>query len=75
MKEIIIPSKLRMQLPDQLAYELELIKTPEKIESNKIKFYVLIGVFGTIFVGLIAYLIYENHQKNLKSRQSVQQLV
>ena len=35
MKEIILNSKQRMLSPDQLAYELGQIPTPEKMETNK----------------------------------------
>ena len=73
MEEIIIPSNLRMQLPDQLAYELDLIKTPEKIERNKINAYVLIGVIGTLIAGITIYFIYENHQKKIKRKQILPQ--
>ena len=73
MEEIIIPSNLRMQLPDQLAYELDLIKTPEKIERNKINAYILIGVIGTLIAGITIYFIYENYQKKIKRKQILPQ--
>jgi len=59
-----------MQSPDKLAYELGLIQTPKRIESNQIKSYILIGIIGTIILGLSVYFIYENHQKNMKRKNN-----
>ena len=64
MKEIIITSRQRMLSPDQLAYELGQIPTPEKIENTKIASYILFGVLATITVGLISYNIYNQYQEN-----------
>lgn len=69
MEEIITPSKLTMQMPDQTAYYLGLIKTPEKINNNKIYSYIFIGVIGTIGLGLIGYYIYLINQENLKNKK------
>lgn len=67
MEEIIIPSYLRMQLPDQQAYELKLIKTPEKIETDKIKAYILMGAFGTLITILTILYVADRYKKNTKN--------
>ena len=64
MKEIIITSRQRMLPPDQFAYELGLIPTPDKIENSRIASYVLIGVFATVTIGIITYAVYQNHIEN-----------
>ena len=63
MKEIILNSKQRMLSPDQLAYELGQIPTPEKIETNKIITYILIGGFTVITIGLLSYGFYQIYQE------------
>ena len=51
-------------MADQLAYELGQIQTPEKIETNKIITYILIGGFTVITIGLLSYGFYQIHQEN-----------
>jgi hypothetical protein len=53
-----------MLSPNQLAYELGQIPTPDKIENTKIVFYVLIGVFATFTIGMISYNIYQIQVEN-----------
>ena len=68
MKEIILNSKQRMLSPDQLAYELGQIPTPEKIETNKIITYILIGGFTVITIGFLSYGFYQILQENKRKK-------
>jgi hypothetical protein len=63
----LTPRQLMLS-PDVLAYEIGQIKTPEKIENNKIATYVLIGVAATITVGLFSYAVYQMHQENKRKK-------
>lgn len=69
MEEIIITSRQQMLSPDQLAYELGFIPTPEKIENRKIVTYVIIGVIATITIGVLSYVIYQYQQESKRKRQ------
>lgn len=63
MKNNTLTPRQLMLSPDVLAYELDQIPTPEKIENSRIATYVLIGVFATITIGLLSYSLYLNHQE------------
>ena len=63
MKEIILNSKQRMLSPDQLAYELGQISTPQEMENSKIITYILIGGFTVITIGLISFNVYQIYQE------------
>jgi hypothetical protein len=64
MKNNTLTPRQLMLSPNILAYELDQIPTPEKIENTKIATYVLYGVLATITVGIISYNIYQIHQEN-----------
>jgi hypothetical protein len=68
MKEIPLTSKQIMMSSDELAYDLGLIPTPEKIENTKIATYILIGVFATITIGVITYTVYQIQQENKRKK-------
>ena len=62
MKEILLTSRQRMLAPDQLAFELNLIETPQEFERNKTIQYILVG--GILMAGLvICYNLYQMHQE------------
>lgn len=64
MKEIPL-SQIQLMLPsDKLSYELGLIPSPQEIEKNEKLAYILIGVFATATVGLIAYTIHQKYQES-----------
>jgi hypothetical protein len=65
----LTPRQLMLS-PDVLAIELGQIKTPEKIEKNKIVTYFIIGVVATITVGLFSYAVYQMHQENKRKKQN-----
>jgi len=67
MKNNTLTPRQLMLSPNILAYELDQIPTPEKIENTKIATYVLFGVLATITVGIISYNIYQIQREN-KSR-------
>jgi hypothetical protein len=64
MKNNTLTPRQLMLSPNILAYELDQIPTPEKIENTKIATYILYGVLATITVGIISYNIYQIHQEN-----------
>jgi hypothetical protein len=64
MKEIILNSKQRMLSPDQLAYELGQIPTPQEIENSKKTTYIIFGMLFTVSIGLLAYNLHKIHQEN-----------
>jgi len=64
MKNNTLTPRQLMLSPNQLAYELGQIPTPDKIENTKIVFYVLIGVFATFTIGMISYNIYQIQVEN-----------
>jgi hypothetical protein len=64
MKNNTLTPRQLMLSPNILAYELDQIPTPEKIENTKIATYVLYGVLATITVGIISYNIYQIQQEN-----------
>lgn len=64
MREIKITSRQQLLPPDILALELGLIPSPQEIEKNQKLSYILIGVFATVTVGLIAYTIHQKYQES-----------
>ena len=64
MKEIPLTQIQLMLPPDELSYELGLIPSPQEIEKNQKLSYILIGVFATVTVGLIAYTIHQKYQES-----------
>ncbi len=64
MREIKITSRQQLLPPDILALELGLIPSPQEIEKNQKLSYLLIGVFATATVGLIAYTIHQKYQES-----------
>ena len=64
MKNNTLTPRQLMLSPDLLAYELGQIPTPEKMETNKIITYILIGGFTVITIGLLSYGFYQIHQDN-----------
>jgi len=64
MKDIPL-TQIQLILPsDKLSYELGLIPSPQEIEKNQKLSYILIGVFATVTVGLIAYTIHQKYQES-----------
>lgn len=70
MKNNTLTPRQLMLSPNILAYELDQIPTPEKIENTKIATYVLFGVLATITVGIISYNIYQIQQENKSRKQN-----
>jgi hypothetical protein len=70
MKNNTLTPRQLMLSPNILAYELDQIPTPEKIENTKIATYVLYGVLATITVGIISYNIYQIQQENKSRKQN-----
>lgn len=70
MKNNTLTPRQLMLSPNILAYELDQIPTPEKIENTKIATYVLYGVLATITVGIISYNIYQIQQENKSRNQN-----
>jgi len=70
MKNNTLTPRQLMLSPNILAYELDQIPTPEKIENTKIATYVLYGVLATITVGIISYNIYQIQQVNKSRKQN-----
>ena len=70
MKNNTLTPRQLMLSPNILAYELDQIPTPEKIENTKIATYVLYGVLATITVGIISYNIYHIQQENKNRKQN-----
>jgi hypothetical protein len=70
MKNNTLTPRQLMLSPNILAYELDQIPTPEKIENTKIATYVLFGVLATITVGIISYNIYQIQQVNKSRKQN-----
>jgi hypothetical protein len=67
MKEILLTSRQRMLAPDQLAFELNLIETPQEFERNKTIQYILVG--GILMAGLVIfYNLYQMHQEEKKQK-------
>lgn len=64
MREIKITSRQQLLPPDILALELGLITSPQEIEKNQKLSYILIGVFATVTVGIIAYTIHQKYQES-----------
>ena len=70
MKNNTLTPRQLMLSPNILAYELDQIPTPEKIENTKIATYVLYGVLATITVGIISYNIYQIQRENKSRKQN-----
>jgi hypothetical protein len=70
MKNNTLTPRQLMLSPNILAYELDQIPTPEKIENTKIATYVLFGVLATITVGIISYNIYQIQRENKSRKQN-----
>jgi hypothetical protein len=68
MKNNTLTPRQLMLSPDLLAYELGQIPTPEKMETNKIITYILIGGFTVITIGLLSYGFYQIHQENKRKK-------
>ena len=70
MKNNTLTPRQLMLSPNILAYELDQIPTPEKIENTKIATYVLFGVLATNTVGIISYNIYQIQRENKSRKQN-----
>lgn len=70
MKNNTLTPRQLMLSPNILAYELDQIPTPEKIENSKKATYILFGVLATITVGIISYNIYQIQQENKSRKQN-----
>lgn len=70
MKNNTLTPRQLMLSPNILAYELDQIPTPEKIENSKKATYILFGVLATITVGIISYNIYQIQQVNKSRKQN-----
>lgn len=66
MEEILLTSRQLMLAPDELAYELGLIKTPEQIAANKIIIYVAGTVIGCVVIAVVVHNIHLSLQKRQK---------
>lgn len=71
MKEILITSRQRMLAPDQLAHELNILQTPEKMESNINTSFILIGALATLAIVTIVYVIHQNQNNYRNSIKTI----